>query len=71
MHCWKCVDSNHFPKREFTERELDFHMRRFHRVSVAKQTPQPVAHGVCPECGCTLFFQEGCVKCGTCGYSKC
>jgi len=25
----------------------------------------------CPECGETLFFSEGCVKCPACGYSKC
>jgi hypothetical protein len=25
----------------------------------------------CPECGSTLSFQEGCVKCPGCGYSQC
>ena len=25
----------------------------------------------CPECGGTLRFEEGCQKCGVCGYSKC
>jgi ribonucleoside-diphosphate reductase alpha chain len=25
----------------------------------------------CPECGGVLSFQEGCVKCSSCGYSKC
>ncbi len=25
----------------------------------------------CPECGQTLSFSEGCVKCPACGYSKC
>lgn len=27
--------------------------------------------GVCPECGGTLIFQEGCRTCLNCGYSKC
>lgn len=25
----------------------------------------------CPECGCRLMFQEGCVLCPACGWSKC
>ena len=25
----------------------------------------------CPECGSMLQFQEGCLKCGVCGHSKC
>lgn len=27
--------------------------------------------GVCPDCGGALRHEEGCVKCGSCGYSKC
>jgi ribonucleoside-diphosphate reductase alpha chain len=27
--------------------------------------------GVCPDCGGVLRHEEGCVKCGSCGYSKC
>ena len=30
-----------------------------------------VADGVCPECGSTLFFGEGCHHCPSCGYEKC
>ena len=26
---------------------------------------------ICPECGHTLVFQEGCFKCPICGFSKC
>jgi ribonucleoside-diphosphate reductase alpha chain len=25
----------------------------------------------CPDCGCELKFEEGCEKCGICGYSRC
>ncbi len=25
----------------------------------------------CPDCGSVLAFQEGCMKCGTCGFSRC
>jgi len=25
----------------------------------------------CPECGKSLVFEEGCVKCHSCGYSEC
>lgn len=27
--------------------------------------------GTCPDCGGTLQYQEGCMLCSTCGYSKC
>ena len=27
--------------------------------------------GVCPDCGSALLHEEGCVKCMSCGYSKC
>lgn len=27
--------------------------------------------GTCPECGASLIFQEGCMLCQTCGYSRC
>ena len=26
---------------------------------------------ICPDCGARLFYEEGCQKCHTCGYSKC
>ncbi|MEE8573469.1 MAG: hypothetical protein V3T20_09395, partial [Gemmatimonadota bacterium] len=27
--------------------------------------------GTCPDCGSSLEFAEGCVKCHACGYSEC
>jgi ribonucleoside-diphosphate reductase alpha chain len=27
--------------------------------------------GTCPDCGSSLEFAEGCVKCHVCGFSEC
>ncbi len=54
-----------------TEKELGVHMKYFHKVSGAVQQPQRIAGGVCPDCGSTLWYQEGCASCRECGYSKC
>ncbi len=51
-----------------TAKELDIHTKYFHKL---KQTSQKVTSGVCPECGSTLWFEEGCANCHTCGFSKC
>ncbi|MDR2732304.1 MAG: hypothetical protein LBB36_03700, partial [Fibromonadaceae bacterium] len=50
-------------------------------VAEAEEAPKPVAEtpttdpnvykAKCPECGGILFFSESCVKCMSCGYSKC
>ena len=56
-------------------RELDVHVRHFHGVTHNGQNvpsaQRQQASGACPECGGTLFFQEGCKTCWSCGYSKC
>jgi len=31
----------------------------------------PKVVGQCPECGGTLWYQEGCDICPACGYTKC
>ena len=59
-----------------TEKELDVHLRYFHKVpgkipSAGQEPPQRFASGVCPECGSTMWFEEGCATCHSCGYSKC
>ena len=38
--------------------------KRGHKAKVVRTT-------VCPECGGTLVYQEGCLRCLSCGYSKC
>ncbi|NQV17065.1 MAG: vitamin B12-dependent ribonucleotide reductase [Armatimonadetes bacterium] len=29
------------------------------------------ASGICPDCGCQIEHSEGCLKCNSCGWSKC
>lgn len=57
-----------------SERELAIHIKYFHGKhthSISVEQPQMIAAGVCPDCGSTLFYQEGCANCPSCGYSKC
>lgn len=71
MKCALCDRNN------LTAKELAVHNRFFHNH--ARNVPAPVvasmqnnpSRGACPDCGGTLFYQEGCAKCTTCGYSKC
>ena len=66
MECGICGRDN------LTLKELDVHAKFFHKVpGIMYQQPQRFALGVCPDCGSTLWFQEGCVNCQTCGFSKC
>ncbi|MBN1756457.1 vitamin B12-dependent ribonucleotide reductase [bacterium] len=39
------------------------------KETVTQQDSFPL--GVCPECGFRLSYEEGCVTCKSCGYSKC
>ena len=69
MKCETCGGEN------LTEKELDIHTRYFHKHKVGQSTPgqpaQQFASGVCPDCGSTLWYQEGCATCRGCGFSKC
>ena len=66
MKCKICGRDN------LTEKELKIHTKYFHKepISVSQQ-PQKIASGACPECGTTLWFEEGCAHCHSCGFSKC
>ena len=64
MKCELCNREN------LTAKELSVHKKFFHKQIIDSQQPQKVSAGICPECGNTLFYQEGCVNC-RCGYSKC
>jgi len=66
MKCDICGRDN------LTEKELSIHIKYFHKGrSMRQEQPQRFASGVCPECGTTLWFEEGCATCHSCGYSKC
>ena len=52
-----------------SKKELVVHLKYFHKKQA--QQSQKVSAGACPECGLTLFYQEGCVTCMICGYNKC
>ena len=68
MRCKICGRDN------LTERELFIHIKFCHKhlpFYANTQQPQKVAAGVCPDCGTTLWFEEGCVNCRSCGFSKC
>ena len=62
MKCGACNRDN------LSKKELALHIKFFHSP---KQPPQRIVSGACPECGSTLWYQEGCANCPTCGYSKC
>ncbi len=64
MKCDKCHS-----ERDMTAQELAIHNKYFHKVF--GQQSQIVTSGSCPDCGSTLFLQEGCATCKACGYSKC
>ncbi len=36
-----------------------------------KKTTNTLKADMCPECGMTIAFEEGCMTCHSCGYSKC
>lgn len=36
-----------------------------------KHTQNKLKSDVCPECGSNVAFEEGCMKCYSCGYTKC
>ena len=66
MNCPICNRAN------LTDKELTVHTKYFHKSNpeLHKQ-PQQFAQGVCPDCGSTLWFEEGCANCRACGYSRC
>lgn len=64
---WKDMDARRNGRQEET-------------IEASPQVPQlkPVMGGsgessgnCCPECGVIMIFQEGCLLCQSCGYSKC
>ena len=54
-----------------SEAELTVHKKYYHNIVRNGQQKQKVSSGVCPDCGSSMFYEEGCVKCTTCGFSRC
>lgn len=55
-----------------SQKELSIHIKYFHPKQMKSyEQPQKVSGGVCPDCGSTLWYQEGCATCPNCGFSKC
>lgn len=63
MKCEQCGRDN------LSQKELVIHKKYFHATH--SEQSQRIAAGVCPDCGSTLFYQEGCASCKSCGFSKC
>ena len=63
MKCEICSRDN------LNDKEMLVHMKYFHKAN--EQQPQRMTAGACPDCGTSLFHQEGCATCISCGYSKC
>ena len=36
-----------------------------------RHTDESIAQGACQDCGGQLSFEEGCVKCHSCGFTEC
>jgi len=41
------------------------------KESIIEKRPSHNVVGVCPDCGVALHYEEGCVVCKSCGYSRC
>ncbi len=75
------MECNLCKRPDMTEREVEMHKKFYHKIGVDNsnpttppaiyEQPQKIVGGMCPDCGTTLFYQEGCVNCQICGYYKC
>lgn len=68
MQCPQCN------REGLTEKELQIHLKYFHNSSqpIQQHIPkQTIASGICPDCKATIFHEEGCQKCYSCGWTKC
>jgi len=60
------LDEGNYPISSFT-----FHIKRLLKQFVKDGTMVSGKNGTCPHCGGTMIFQEGCILCKDCSYSKC
>lgn len=60
------LDAGNYPLSSFP-----FHVKRILKQFVKDGTKVSGKNGVCPQCGGHMIFQEGCILCKDCSYSKC
>jgi len=53
------------------EKETQENISGTEKVKVSVRAKGRNVVGVCPDCGSSLAHEEGCLKCMSCGYSKC
>ena len=55
-----------------TQQEIDISTSTVNIVDVEDKVPVTISgENLCPECSSGLAHEEGCIKCYSCGYSKC
>lgn len=60
------LDEGNYPISSFT-----FHVKRLLKQFIKDGTNVSGKNGTCPQCGGSMIFQEGCILCKDCSYSKC
>ncbi len=64
------------PRDDDLPAQLDLRRRSLHAATGAhgngRRLHEPVkVQGACPDCGSQMAFEEGCVKCHSCGFTEC
>jgi ribonucleoside-diphosphate reductase alpha chain len=60
------LDEGNYPLSSFT-----FHIKRLLKQFIKDGTQVSGKNGKCPQCGGKMIFQEGCILCKDCSWSKC
>jgi len=60
------LDEGNYPLSSFT-----FHIKRLLKQYIKDGTEVQGKHNKCPKCGGTMIFNEGCILCKDCSWSKC
>jgi hypothetical protein len=60
------LDEGNYPLSSFT-----FHIKRLLKQYIKDGTQVSGQNSKCPKCGGDMIFQEGCILCKDCAYSKC
>jgi len=67
----RVLEKRAMDQKEIVKVELPVLEKQEASVMIKKTNTFSNIVGVCPECGCALRHQEGCLVCDACGYSKC